>query len=173
MNDSTGNLVRNDTIIDFTTAIPSDNSGNYGSIWTDIDSDGDLDLYIAKCRQGVNDPSDPRRINALYLNDGNNKYTESADSFQLAIGAQSWTADFGDIDGDGDFDIFITNHDVPGQLLENIDNAYFDDITDDAGVVVTGIAMQGTFRDFDNDGRLDLIVSGSNNYLYRNIGGTV
>ncbi|HLF65517.1 MAG TPA: CRTAC1 family protein, partial [Saprospiraceae bacterium] len=170
MNDSTGHLVRNDTIIDFTTAVPSDNSGNYGSIWSDIDSDGDLDLYIAKCRIGVNDPSDPRRINALYLNDGDTTYTESADSFQLAIGAQSWTADFGDIDNDGDFDLFITNHDVAGMLLENIDNVYFDDITDSSGVEVLGIAMQGTFRDFDNDGLLDLIVSGSNNYLYRNVG---
>lgn len=170
MNDSTGNLVRNDTIIDFTTLVPSDNSGNYGSIWTDFDSDGDLDLHIAKCRQGVTDPTDPRRINALYLNNGDSTYTEAADSFNLAIGAQSWTADFGDIDNDGDFDLFITNHDVAGMLLENIDNAYFEDITDAAGVQVLGIAMQGTFRDFDNDGLQDLIVSGSTNYLFQNIG---
>ncbi len=171
MNDQAGNLIRNDTIIDFTTTPPSDNSGNYGSVWTDIDSDGDLDLYIAKCRQGVNNPADPRRINALYLNDGNNVYTEMADTFHLAIGAQSWTADFGDIDNDGDFDLFITNHDVAGQLLENVDNTYFKDITANSGIVVLGVAMQGTFRDFDNDGLLDLIVSGSNDYLYHNIGG--
>ncbi len=171
MNDGSGNLVRNDTIIDFSTMPPSDNSGNYGNIWTDIDSDGDLDLYISKCRIGVTNPADPRRINALYLNNGDGTFTESADSFHLAIGAQSWTADFGDIDNDGDLDVFITNHDVPGMLLENIGNAYFKDITANSGVNVTGVSMQGTFRDFDNDGLLDLIVSGTSNYLYHNIGG--
>jgi hypothetical protein len=170
INDKMGNLERVDTIIDFTTTPASDNSGNYGSIWTDIDSDGDLDLYIAKCRGGVNNPADPRRINALYLNNGDGTYTESADSFRIAIGEQSWTADFGDIDNDGDFDLFITNHNVAGQLFENIDNAYFEEITDSSGVIVNGLAMQGTFRDFDNDGWLDLVVSGTNTYIYRNVG---
>ena len=33
----------------------TDHSGNYGSVWTDFDRDGDIDLYIAKCRQFVND----------------------------------------------------------------------------------------------------------------------
>jgi hypothetical protein len=74
------------------------------------------------------------------------------------------------MDNDGDFDMFITNHNVAGQLLENIDNAYFVDISADAGVLVEGLSMQGTFRDFDNDGWLDLIVSGTINYIYRNTG---
>ena len=55
----------------------TDHSGNYGSVWTDFDRDGDIDLYIAKCRQFVNDPQDPRRVNQLG-NDGNGNYTEEA-----------------------------------------------------------------------------------------------
>jgi hypothetical protein len=52
-NDGSGNLIEADEWIDMATVPPSDNSGNYGSVWTDFDNDGDLDLYIAKCRQGV------------------------------------------------------------------------------------------------------------------------
>lgn len=69
INDGTGNLVKTD-YFDFVTIPASDNSGNYGSVYSDFDMDGDLDLYIAKCRQGVNDPTDPRRINILFVNDG-------------------------------------------------------------------------------------------------------
>ena len=57
------------------TPIQGDGSGNYGSTWTDFDDDGDIDLYISKCRQNVNDPTDHRRINVLYENDGNGNYT--------------------------------------------------------------------------------------------------
>lgn len=48
----------------------NDNSGNYGSVWTDFDRDGDVDLFIAKCRQFIDDPYDPRRTNILMVNDG-------------------------------------------------------------------------------------------------------
>ena len=176
LNDSTGNLVLSE-MIDLRTDPPSDNSGNYGSVWTDFDSDGDLDLYIAKCRQGVDIgmpvSTDPRRINMLFLNDGNNNFTEVADSFGLAISAQSWTADFQDIDNDGDFDCFITNHDgPPSMLLENIDNDTFVDITEQSGIQVMApvVAVQGVLRDFDNDGFVDVLVTGTNHFLYRNRG---
>lgn len=169
-NDSTGHFVPADDWIDMATTPSSDDSGNYGSIWTDIDLDGDLDLYIAKCRQGVNSPSDPRRINALFLNDGNSNFSEQAEAAGLKIGAQSWTADFQDIDNDGDYDCFITNHDVPCQLLENDGNGVFTDITEGSGIQVAGLAVQGVMRDFNNDGYVDILVTGSNHYLFHNNG---
>lgn len=169
-NDSTGNFAPADDWIDMATVPPSDNSGNYGSIWTDFDLDGDLDLYIAKCRQGVNNPADPRRINALYLNIGENNFIEAADSFNLRIGAQSWTADFQDIDNDGDYDCFITNHDVPSMLLENDGAGHFTDITEGAGVNIAGLPIQGVMRDFDNDGFVDILVAGTRQHLFRNNG---
>lgn len=157
-----------------TAFIPGDaenNSGNYGICWTDIDNDGDWDLYEAKCRQGVNNPADPRRINVLYLNNGDGTYTEDAAPRNLAIGAQSWTADFGDIDNDGDMDVFITNHDVSSQLLENDGTGHFTDITPASGVdVVPGLPLQGVFRDFDNDGWLDIITSGDQAFFMKNNG---
>ncbi len=145
-------------------------SGNYGSVWTDFDNDGDLDLYIAKCRQNVSSPTDERRINKLFVNDGNNNFTENAEEYGLRIGWQSWTADFNDIDNDGDFDCFITNHDYESQLLENDGTGHFTDITASSGVNVQGTAIQGLMRDFDNDGWMDILVSGSVDHLYLNNG---
>lgn len=170
-NDGTGSFVQQSGWLDMTTFPTSDGSGNYGSTWTDYDDDGDLDLYIAKCRQGVTDPNDGRRINMLFINDGNNNFTQdTADASGLRIGLQSWTADFQDIDNDGDFDCFVTNHDGDCQLLENTGGGTFTDITAASGITIAGLAIQGLFQDFDNDGFVDLIVPGGVQHLYRNNG---
>jgi len=169
LNDGAEEFVRNDTLIDFRTVPVSDNSGNYGSVWTDFDMDGDLDLYITKCRQGVFDDTDPRRINALFVNTDSG-YVEMADTFGLAIGAQSWSSDFADIDNDGDLDIIVINHDVPSQLFENVGNGEYEDITTQAGIDIIGKTIQSIFRDFDNDGLVDLLIGGSASKLYHNMG---
>jgi hypothetical protein len=169
-NDGQGGFVAADDWIDMATVPASDNSGNYGSVWTDIDNDGDIDLYIAKCRQGVNNAQDPRRINALFINDGAGNFTERAAEANLKIGAQSWTADFGDLDNDGDMDCFITNHDVPSMVLINDGQGVFTDITATAGVAVQGLPIQGVMRDFDNDGFLDILVAGTRQHLFLNNG---
>jgi hypothetical protein len=169
-NDGTG-IFAVENWIDMTTVPASDNSGNYGSVWTDFDNDGDLDLYIAKCRQGVNNPDDGRRINQLFVNNGDGTYAQDTlNTYGLRIGAQSWTADFGDVDNDGDFDCFITNHDLPSQLLLNDGTGVFTDVTSGSGINVQGLPIQGIFKDFDNDGFLDIIVSGSSHNLFRNNG---
>ncbi len=173
INDSLGHLVYAPQTIDLRTLPPSDDSGNYGSVWSDVDNDGDLDLYIAKCRQGVNDPKDGRRINQFFRNNGDGTFTQdTANTANLRIGAQSWTADFGDIDNDGDFDCFVTNHDVSSQILENDGAGHFTDITAQSGLfnAITGLPIQGVFRDFDNDGFVDILVAGSQHYLFHNNG---
>lgn len=169
LNDGTGDL-DSTGLFDFETVIPSDNSGNYGSVYTDFDMDGDSDFYIAKCRQNVNNPNDPRRINALFVNDGNNNYTEAAAAYGLADGSQTWTADFGDIDNDGDMDCFMTQHDVISEIFENINNDTFINITPQSGLNIGGIPLQGMFSDIDNDGFQDILVSGDRLDFYRNNG---
>lgn len=170
-NDGAGGLITETSWFDMTTVPASDMSGNYGTTFTDFDDDGDLDLYISKCRQGVNDPFDGRRINMLFVNDGNNNYTQDlSDAAGLRIDWQSWTADFQDIDNDGDFDVFVTNHDHECQLLENNGDGTFTDITAGSGIEITGLAIQGLFNDFDNDGFLDLIVPGQVQHLFRSNG---
>lgn len=168
-NDGTGNLVPADDWIDMNYDANSDNSGNYGSVWTDFDNDGDIDLYIAKCRQGVTDPTDPRRINQLYVNDGNGNYTEMGEEFGLNIGWQSWTADFQDVNNDGWLDCFITNHDHESQLMINDGTGHFTEAMN-TGIDVDGLPIQGMMRDFDNDGFMDVIVAGSVHHIFRNNG---
>ena len=146
------------------------NSGNYGNVWSDVNGDGLMDYYIAKCRQGVTDQKDERRINQLWINNGNGTFTESAHEFGLAVGLQSWTAEFQDIDNDGDMDCFITNHDGPSQLFENINNTSFVDITESSGVYANGLPIQAVMKDFDNDGYVDLFISGRVGGLFRNNG---
>ncbi len=170
LNDKLGKMLEANETIDMATVPSSDNSGNYGSVWTDFDNDGDLDLYIAKCRQSANSSTDPRRINTLYVNDGNNNFTERAEEYGLKIGAQSWTAEFQDIDNDGDFDCFITNHDSRSQMFRNDGTGHFTDISLSSGMDILDLPLQGLMRDFDNDGYVDIIVAGSTSYYYRNNG---
>lgn len=144
-------------------------SGNYGSTWTDFDNDGDIDLYIAKCRQGVTNINDPRRINQLYVNDGNGNFTEQARDFGLASEWQSWTADFGDVNNDGWLDCFLTNHDHNAQLLINDGTGNFEEI-ENVGINISGTPIQGIMRDFDNDGFLDIIVAGNSAQVFHNNG---
>jgi len=173
--DESGTMTNEQTLMPLTSydtgGYPNtDHSGNYGSVWTDFDRDGDVDLYIAKCRQFVNDPQDPRRINQLWVNDGQGNYTEEAAARGLVFFEQSWTADFADIDNDGDFDCLVTNHSTTLFLLENDGTGNFTNITSGSGLEVTGFFLQAKLEDFDNDGYVDLIYSGGAHAYFRNNG---
>ena len=146
------------------------NSGNYGNVWSDVNGDGLPDYYIAKCRQAVTSMTDERRINQLWINNGDGTFTESAGAYGLNIGFQSWTADFQDVDNDGDMDCLITNHDGPTQLFENINNTTFVDITNQSGIDIQGLPVQASMKDFDNDGFIDVFVTGTDGVLYKNNG---
>lgn len=158
-----GNFVRDNLGINLNTVPASDNSGNYGSVFTDFDNDDDLDLYISKCsRFAPHDSLDPRRINQLFVNQGNGLFLEQAKRFGLADSSQTWITEFQDIDNDGDLDAFIANHHGPSRLMLNNGHGYFADITASAGLLGTvpdGI-LHALMQDFDNDGYMDLLVSG-------------
>jgi hypothetical protein len=143
-------------------------SGNYGSCFTDIDNDGDIDMYVAKCRQGVSNSSDPRRINILFINNGDGTWTEDAASWGIDVGEQSWSADFNDIDNDGDMDLMFGQHTgEPVALYENNGNGTFTDITISAGLVgaFQSQVIQTKFADFDNDGWIDMYASGTGEHV--------
>lgn len=170
-----GTFSFNANLIRTATTPTSDNSGNYASMWVDYDNDGDLDLYISKCRGGVTSSADPRRINMLWQNDGNNNFNEVAGEANLKIGDQTWLTDFGDIDNDGDLDAIVINHGTGPNLMRNNGNGTFTEITAGSGLLPTlepqdFYGIQGFFRDFNNDGYLDLMVSGDNHYIFYNNG---
>lgn len=170
-NQGDGTFVEQPTWIDLSIAgsLGENASGNYGSIWTDFDNDGDMDLYIAKCRQGVVNPADQRRINKLYVNDGSGNFTEESAERGLDIGWQSWTADFQDVNNDGHLDVFITNHDHASQIFMNDGAGYFTEL-ENSGIDVTGLPIQGVMRDFDNDGFVDILVAGNSAQIFMNNG---
>ena len=175
-NDGTGSFSLDQSLINTGVGNENMSSGNYGSVWTDYDGDGDLDMYLSKCRQGVSSPTDTRRMNRLFQNDGSNNFTEVAVAAGLRPYAQSWAADFADIDNDGDLDCFIINHDIASQIYENNGNGTFTDVTATSGMATTigGIlgGIQCIFEDFDNDGFIDLLVTATNSshVLYMNDG---
>ena len=163
---------RDTTWLDMTTTPSTDMSGNYASMFTDLDSDGDLDLYITKCRQGVTSPSDGRRINQWIENTGSGLWAENTNTI-LRDSAQSWVTDFADIDNDGDFDAFVMNHDQVSRFYRNIGGGQFEEITTQVGLTQTGFAgIQTYFRDFNNDGFVDLLATGSEHRLWINNGDT-
>lgn len=146
-------------------------SGNYGSVWTDFDNDGDMDLYISHCRQSTSSSTDQRRRDRLFVNDGSNNYTENAQAYGIEVTdfKQTWTTSFGDIDNDGDQDIVMTNHGENGQILKNDGTGHYTDITGGSGFSTSGFdPIESMVEDFDNDGYLDILVSGGgggNSYL--------
>jgi hypothetical protein len=147
-------------------------SGNYGSVWTDFDNDGDLDLYICHCRQSTSSSTDQRRRDRLFVNDGSNNYTEAAQAhgFEVTDFKQTWTTSFGDLDNDGDMDVVMTNHGEPSQILENDGAGMFTDVTAGSGFTVNFDAIESQTEDFDNDGFLDILVTGPNWVMYHNNG---
>lgn len=174
-NDGNGNLVPNSSLMDLTdydtgNYPDTDHSGNYGSVWSDIDDNGTLDLAIAKCRQFVNNPFDPRRINQLWMNDGNGNWSEEALDRGLVLYEQSWTVDFGDVNNDGYFDCLITNHSTTLKLLMNDGTGNFTDVTVAAGLDVDGFFLQAKMSDFDNDGFIDVLYAGGEHSYFRNNG---
>jgi hypothetical protein len=149
----------------------TDNSGNYGSIWTDVDNDGDIDFYIAHCRQGTG-ATDARRLDQLFINDGSNNYTLDAATAPGARGlrnyAMTWTASFEDIDNDGDLDCLLTETDVASQLFVNDGNGYFTEITNGSGFAINITPYQSKMEDLDNDGYVDIIISGDDSRVFHN-----
>lgn len=163
-NDGSGNLTYDLNLINAVSAGDSDNSGNYGSIWTDYDNDGDLDLFISKCRlQAAGNPDDPRRLNVLYQNDGSNNFTEVAEEAGLRPKRQTWSTNFEDIDNDGDLDAVMVNHDLPSQIYENNGDGTFTDISSSSGVsgilASMGLGIQVMMEDFNNDTFIDIILT--------------
>ena len=136
-----------------------ESGGNYGSIWVDYDMDGDLDLFLSKCRGG----NTPAKINELHRNNGDGTFTEVGESLSLNDPIQTWSSAWGDFDNDGDFDIMIgVNSFADGghKLLRN-DGGVFVDVTAGSGIDnITTSGVENICHDFDNDGFVDILGMG-------------
>jgi len=144
-----------------------ENGGNYGSIWTDYDNDGDIDMFIAKCRGGNNEI----KINEMHRNNGDGTYTEVGEEIGLADPLQTWSSAWGDYDNDGDMDVFVgasSFSDGSHKMMVNNGDGTFSDMTVGTGLEsLGGTSIEWVTHDFDNDGYLD-IMGGAGNILKNN-----
>ena len=166
-----------------------------GCAFLDLDADGYLDLYVVnyvqfdletnpECtRQGVRTYCTPEALpgatDILYRNNGDGTFTDvTAKSGISGANGKGLGIVCGDIDNDGDVDIFVANDTTPNFLYRNdSDTAIW--MTEDAlfaGVALSeeGRAYSGmgaNLGDFDNDGYLDIVITNfqdQTNSLYHN-----
>ena len=77
--------------------------GNYASLWSDFDNDGDVDLHLSKCGQGGAGVGG--NINQLFNNNGDGTYTDIAEAANMADPEQTWSSAVGDFNNDGWMDV--------------------------------------------------------------------
>ena len=162
-NDGAGNLIFDTTFMP-TLAV----GGNYQSQWTDLDNDGHVDMYLAKCRGGAA-VGDPQRINLFYKNNGNGTYTESGVAAGINDGSQSWSSAIEDYDNDGDMDILLSNISDTNKLYRNNGDGTFTDVFAASGIAAQVGSWELQAADFNNDGLIDFLWQNSKE-LYINNG---
>jgi len=90
----------------------------------------------------------------------------------LDDGCESRGVAWGDYDNDGDPDLYVTNSDCDNRLFRNDGGGSFSDQAAGSPLAQPSNAWGAAWGDYDNDGYLDLFVSGAagDNRLFRNLG---
>ena len=157
-----------------------------GAAWADYDRDGNLDLFIARyVKTDVNHLPDPARdfrgyrgvlfelpdkmqgeTDILFRNRGDGTFEDVSkkagvnDPDKLHGMGVAW----GDYDGDGWPDLYVTNDYGTTFMYHNRQNGTFEEVGMPLGVAVgpdgRGYGnMAADFGDFDRDGKLDILVT--------------
>ncbi|MCC6537351.1 MAG: CRTAC1 family protein [Bryobacterales bacterium] len=131
----------------------------------DYDSDGRLDIFLVNGGK-LDDPArtpidfrraDPAYASRLYRQQPNGAFTDVTAQAGLLRGvpnAYGMGAAVGDIDNDGDADLYVTGYGA--NVLYRNDAGVF---TATAEAAANGWSVSAAFFDYDNDGRLDLFVA--------------
>ena len=142
------------------TGILEHRGNGLGVVFGDYDEDGWVDAFVA------ND-STP---NFLFHNEAGKRFSETALLAGVSVASDGMPragmgTDFGDYDGDGDLDLFVSNHELEAHtLFRNLGKGLFEDATFPSGVgpaTLPYVGFGSAFLDYDNDADLDLgIVNG-------------
>ncbi len=135
-------------------ALPTSSAG-----WADFDLDGDLDVYIGN--EGF--------PNELFQNEGDGTFRDVAETAGAADRGMTKGIALGDADNDGDPDLYVSHLGQPNLFFQNEGDGTFAENGEEVGLrertpgTGSGNATFATwFFDYDNDGWLDLWVSGFN-----------
>jgi tetratricopeptide (TPR) repeat protein len=165
--------------------------------WFDYDNDGLLDLFVVNyvnwspqfglfCgnpTRGLRVYCHPKHFqglsNTLYRNRGDGTFEEVSEQSGIAAHVgKGMSVAFADYDQDGFMDVFVANDTLPNFLFHNRGNGTFEEVGLTAGVGLTDDGneksnMGADFRDYDNDGLPDLVVTalaGEGFSIFRNQG---
>jgi enediyne biosynthesis protein E4 len=138
----------------------------------DIDSDHDLDLWLAQYKspyQGGQMPTPVYDANDghpsfLLLNDGTGHFTDGTEAAGLHAKRhrRTYSASFVDFDSDQDQDLIVVSDFSGLDIHENIGNGTFIDATDRLVKNRHAFGMAHTFGDFDHNGEPDILMIGMN-----------
>jgi hypothetical protein len=136
-------------------------------LFFDADLDGDQDLLVSygdiqfAGLKGFHSPK-------LFLNDGKGLFTFKEDAIPDSVVTIAGTVSTGDLDGDGDPDLFIggrvsRNYPLPARsfILEN-NKGIFRDVTANIcpSLQLPGMVTSSVWTDFNGDGSPDLVIAG-------------
>ena len=152
-NDGTG------TFRDWSDTLPAAARTGLGwhTLLTDLDADGDLDLFVSNADQAEWGP------NRLVLNDGPSAdgiaWRDATETCSCGLTRSAMGASAGDLNRDGLPDLYVTQS-GPSVLLQNLGQGQFADTTAAYGAATLSDPSQMTFGslvfDHDNDGWLDI-----------------
>ena len=143
-----------------------------GAAAGDVDGDGLVDLFFTK----LNGPD------LLYKNNGDGTFTDISIASGFTANLETNGAAFGDIDNDGDLDLYVTaGNDTRYYMYENDGNGNFAEVAMARGVAASNAVVRYgqsvSFGDYDHDGYLDIITNDwgrnttfSQSKLFRNLG---
>ncbi len=179
----TGNMVDNKIYLNLgnlkfkditeTAGLKGDKRWYTGTTMADVNNDGFLDIYCLVGGQSL-----PKE-NQLFINNGDNTFTEKAEAYGLADIGNSVDASFFDYDNDGDLDVFVANYPITPfnynsynykMRMDRVtddetDNMYRNDgdtftkVTQEANVKLYSLSLSVTISDLNNDGFKDMYVS--------------
>jgi hypothetical protein len=157
LNDGAGNLTHYQVGVTAGAMNLGSSGGNYSTLFTDFDNDGDTDVFISKCS---GPPCE------MHRNDGNGVYTNISAAAQINITPiQTWSSAIADFDNDGDMDVIITASSGTHKFFRNnkdISTVAFTNITLGSGWDNnTSTNIDNVAYDFDNDGRVDVLGGGN------------
>ena len=138
----------------------SDAYPTQAAAWGDYDNDGWVDLYIGNESIGQR-----RNPSQLFRNNGDGTFSDvAAEAGVDVVGFVKGVA-FGDYDNDGWLDLYVSRLAEPNDLFHNngpqgAGRPTFTEVGDEAGVREPNHSFPTWFFDYNNDGWLDLFVSG-------------